>query len=77
MERAGAPVVVLESREHVGGATETSRPRPELPGRRVGTHSCVVSLMSPAVVADLALERHGRLAGRAKGPALPGTTRVR
>jgi phytoene dehydrogenase-like protein len=49
----------LEGRERVGGATDTSSPWPELPDCRVSTYSYVVSLMSPAVVADLELERHG------------------
>ena len=59
LAKAGRRVVVLEGRERVGGATDTSSPWPELPDCRVSTYSYVVSLMSPAVVADLELERHG------------------
>ena len=59
LAKADRRVVVLENRERVGGATDTSRPWPELPECRVSTYSYVVSLMSPGVVADLELERHG------------------
>lgn len=59
LAKAGRRVAILEARERVGGATDTSRPWPELPDCRVSTYSYVVSLMSPAVVADLGLARHG------------------
>jgi len=59
LAKAGRRVVVLESRERIGGATDTSSPWPELPDCRVSTYSYVVSLMSPRVVVDLDLERHG------------------
>lgn len=59
LARAGRRVAVLEAGERVGGATDTSSPWPDLPECRVSTYSYVVSLMSPTVVADLELERHG------------------
>ncbi len=59
LAKAGRRVAILEACERVGGATDTSSPWPELPDCRVSTYSYVVSLMSPAVVADLELVRHG------------------
>lgn len=59
LAKAGRRVVVLENRERVGGATDTSSPWPELPECRISTYSYVVSLLSPGVVEDLELARHG------------------
>ncbi|MBA2427562.1 MAG: NAD(P)/FAD-dependent oxidoreductase [Actinobacteria bacterium] len=54
--RAGMRVAVLERRHLVGGAAVTE----ELwPGFKVSTASYVVSLMSPRIVSELALERYG------------------
>lgn len=57
--RAGARTVVLEARDKVGGAAETSSPWPEHPDFRVTTWSYVMSLMPPSIIRDLRLARHG------------------
>jgi len=54
--RAGRRLLVLERREHVGGACVTE----ELwPGFKVSTAAYVTSLLRPEIIRDLALERHG------------------
>jgi phytoene dehydrogenase-like protein len=56
LARAGKRVCVLERRDVLGGACVTE----ELwPGYRVSRASYVVSLLQPAVIRDLELERHG------------------
>ena len=55
----GARTVILESRDKVGGAADTSSPWPEHPDFKVTTYSYVMSLMPPTIIRELALERHG------------------
>ncbi len=57
--RAGARTLVLEARDRVGGAADTSAPFSELPEVKVSTYSYVVSVMPPSLIRDLELERHG------------------
>ncbi|HEY7399289.1 MAG TPA: NAD(P)/FAD-dependent oxidoreductase [Actinomycetota bacterium] len=59
LARAGARVVVLESRHKTGGAAATDQPWPEAPEFRVTTLSYVMSLMPDTILRDLQLERHG------------------
>jgi phytoene dehydrogenase-like protein len=57
LAKAGKRVVVLERRPKVGGAATTDTPwGPEF---KVTTLSYVVSLMPPAVIRELELDRHG------------------
>ncbi|HEX2050866.1 MAG TPA: NAD(P)/FAD-dependent oxidoreductase [Actinomycetota bacterium] len=56
LARAGLRTVVLERRDLVGGAAVTESP---WPGIKVSTASYVVSLLSPRIVSDLQLARHG------------------
>ncbi|MEP7354686.1 MAG: NAD(P)/FAD-dependent oxidoreductase [Acidobacteriota bacterium] len=62
---AGRSVLVLESREMVGGCAVTEE---IWPGYRVSTASYLASLMQEKVVSDLDLERHGYIVD-AKDPA--------
>jgi phytoene dehydrogenase-like protein len=57
--KAGARTLVLEAREKVGGAVDTSAPFAELPDVRVSTYSYVMSLMPPFIIDDLGLRRFG------------------
>jgi phytoene dehydrogenase-like protein len=57
--RAGARALVLEARDRVGGAADTSSPFAELPDVKVSTYSYVVSVLPPSIIRDLELERHG------------------
>jgi phytoene dehydrogenase-like protein len=57
LARAGLRTVVCEEREVVGGAAVTERPFG--PDYAVTTLSYVVSLLPPALVADLRLDQHG------------------
>ena len=57
LARAGLRTVVCERREVVGGAAVTERPFG--PDYRITSLSYVVSLLSPDVVRDLSLARHG------------------
>ncbi len=57
--KAGARTVILEARDKVGGAADTSSPWPEHPDFRVTTYSYVMSLMPPSVIKELKLERFG------------------
>jgi phytoene dehydrogenase-like protein len=59
LAKAGARAVVLEAREKVGGAVDTSAPFPEHPEIKVSTYSYVMSLMPPFIIEDLDLARHG------------------
>lgn len=56
LARAGRRVCVLERRDVLGGCCSTE----ELwPGYRVSPAAYVISLFPPAIIGDLALERHG------------------
>jgi len=57
--RDGARVLVLESRDRVGGAADTSAPFADHPEIRVSTYSYVMAVMPPSIIRDLELERHG------------------
>lgn len=59
LAKNGARTLVLEARDHVGGAAETSAPWPDAPEFNVTTLSYVVSLVPPSVIRDLQLERFG------------------
>jgi phytoene dehydrogenase-like protein len=56
LARAGKRVLVLESRERIGGAAVTEE---VFPGFRFSVFSYVVSLLRPEIVRDLDLSRHG------------------
>lgn len=56
LSRAGWKVLVLESREVLGGACVTEEP---WPGYKVSTAAYVVSLLLPEIERDLELARHG------------------
>ncbi len=56
LARAGRKVLVLERREIVGGAAVTEEFHP---GFRNSVASYAVSLLSPKIIAEMALERHG------------------
>ncbi|HET7357883.1 MAG TPA: NAD(P)/FAD-dependent oxidoreductase [Nocardioidaceae bacterium] len=57
--RAGLRTVVLEARPKTGGAATTEQPWPDHPDVSVTRLSYVMSLMPPAILRDLSLERHG------------------
>ena len=57
--RAGARTLVLEARDRVGGAADTSAPFSEFPEVKVSTYSYVVSVLPQRIIRDLDLERHG------------------
>ena len=59
LARAGLRPVVLEARETVGGAADTSAPFPDYPEIKVSTYSYVVSVLPAFVVHDLGLRRFG------------------
>jgi phytoene dehydrogenase-like protein len=59
LARAGAKILVLESRATVGGAATTESPWPDAPHLRVTRLSYVMSLMPPTIVRELNLARHG------------------
>ena len=56
LARAGRRVLVLERREHVGGAAVSEQ---HLPGFTFSVFSYVVSLLRPEIIRDLELPRHG------------------
>jgi phytoene dehydrogenase-like protein len=56
LARAGKRVLVLERREHVGGAAVTEE---VFPGFKFSVYSYVVSLLRPEIIRDLELPRHG------------------
>jgi phytoene dehydrogenase-like protein len=56
LARAGLKVVVLESRELVGGATVTEE---VFPGYKYSVFSYVVSILRPEIIEDLHLPQHG------------------
>src|SRR5262245_38800105 len=57
--RSGARTLVLEARDRVGGAADTSRPFPDHPEIQVSTYSYVMAVMPPSIIRELELERHG------------------
>ena len=57
--RSGARTLVLEARDRVGGAADTSSPFPEHPEIRVSTYSYVMAVMPPSIIRGLELVRHG------------------
>src|ERR1700746_2586360 len=59
LARAGARTLVLEARDHTGGAATTEAPWPDAPEFRVTRLSYVMSLMPPTIINDLDLPRHG------------------
>jgi phytoene dehydrogenase-like protein len=59
LARSGARTLVLESRDHTGGAATTEAPWPDSPEFRVTRLSYVMSLMPPTIINDLDLARHG------------------
>ncbi|HEX9813569.1 MAG TPA: NAD(P)/FAD-dependent oxidoreductase, partial [Myxococcota bacterium] len=69
--REGARTLVLESRDRVGGAADTSAPFPNHPEIRVSTYSYVMAVMPPGIIHDLELERHGYRIARVWGVTHP------
>jgi phytoene dehydrogenase-like protein len=59
LAKYGKKVVVLEARNKVGGAADTSSPWPEAPEFKVTTLSYTMSLMPPYILEDLRLKDHG------------------
>jgi phytoene dehydrogenase-like protein len=59
LARSGARTLVLEARDHPGGAATTEAPWPQAPEFRVTRLSYVMSLMPPTIINDLDLARHG------------------
>ncbi len=59
LARSGARTLVLEARDHPGGAATTEAPWPDAPEFRVTRLSYVMSLMPPTIINDLGLARHG------------------
>jgi phytoene dehydrogenase-like protein len=59
LARSGARTLVLEARDHPGGAATTEAPWPDAPQFRVTRLSYVMSLMPPTIIRDLGLARHG------------------
>jgi phytoene dehydrogenase-like protein len=56
LAKAGRSVLVLEQSHILGGAASTDEP---YPGFKYTTYSYVVSLLSPKVISDLQLHKHG------------------
>ncbi|MBO0784768.1 MAG: NAD(P)/FAD-dependent oxidoreductase [Actinobacteria bacterium] len=59
LARSGARTLVLEARDHTGGAATTEAPWPDAPEFRVTRLSYVMSLMPPTIINDLDLVRRG------------------
>jgi phytoene dehydrogenase-like protein len=59
LARSGARTLVLEARDHTGGAATTEAPWPDAPEFRVTRLSYVMSLLPPTIIRDLQLDRHG------------------
>ena len=57
--RAGARTLVLEARDRVAGAADTSSPFSKFPEVSVSTYSYVASVLPKGIIRDLDLERHG------------------
>ena len=56
LAKAGRKVLVLESRQSIGGATASEEIHP---GFTFSTCSYVVSLLRPQIIRDLELSKHG------------------
>ena len=59
LAQSGARTLVLEARDHPGGAATTEAPWPDAPEFRVTRLSYVMSLLPPTIIKDLDLARHG------------------
>jgi phytoene dehydrogenase-like protein len=59
LAQSGARTLVLEARDHTGGAATTEAPWPDAPEFRVTRLSYVMSLLPPTIIKDLQLARHG------------------
>jgi phytoene dehydrogenase-like protein len=59
LARSGARTLVLEARDHIGGAATTEAPWPDAPEFRVTRLSYVMSLLPSTIIKDLQLHRHG------------------
>jgi phytoene dehydrogenase-like protein len=59
LAQSGARTLVLEARDHTGGAATTEAPWPDAPEFRVTRLSYVMSLLPPTIINDLHLARHG------------------
>jgi phytoene dehydrogenase-like protein len=59
LAQSGARTLVLEARDHTGGAATTEAPWPDAPEFRVTRLSYVMSLLPPTIINDLQLARHG------------------
>ncbi|HZC69356.1 MAG TPA: NAD(P)/FAD-dependent oxidoreductase [Jatrophihabitans sp.] len=59
LARSGAQTLVLEARDHTGGAATTEAPWPDAPDFRVTRLSYVMSLLPPTIIKDLDLARRG------------------
>src|SRR6201992_3488076 len=59
LARSGARTLVLEARDHTGGAATPKAPGPDAPEFRVTRLSYVMSLLPPTIIKDLQLDRHG------------------
>jgi phytoene dehydrogenase-like protein len=59
LARSGARTLVLEARDHPGGAATTEAPWPDAPEFKVTRLSYVMSLLPPTIINDLDLARHG------------------
>jgi len=57
--RSGARTLVLEARDKVGGAADTSAPFADHPEIQVSTYSYVMAVMPRFIIQDLELERYG------------------
>jgi phytoene dehydrogenase-like protein len=59
LAQSGARTLVLEAREHTGGAATTEAPWPDAPEFRVTRLSYVMSLLPPTIIKDLGLTSRG------------------
>src|ERR1700733_10350386 len=59
LARSGARTLVLEARDHPGGAATTEAPWPDAPEFRVTRRSYVMSLLPPTIINDLGLTGRG------------------
>src|ERR1700734_1032474 len=59
LAQSGARTLVLEARDHTGGAATTEAPWPDSPEFRVTRLSYVMSLLPPTIINDLGLTARG------------------